>query len=133
MSYKLSHTAQEVDDKLKRIEEGGTGYTEDETIHPIDPKFLPGVCLPVVELTTMPADHDALEANPLTADENAMMNEVTKTGMPFVLKYAGTSGNVTIILQVIEQDGTKMAFSVTDIVPVTMFGVNGEWSIRYQE
>lgn len=37
----------------------GTYFAEDvrsiethETIHPIDPKFLPGVCLPVVELST---------------------------------------------------------------------------------
>ena len=40
-TYKLSHTAQEIDEKLKKVEEGGVGYTDGETIHPIDPKFLP--------------------------------------------------------------------------------------------
>ena len=40
-----------------------------ETIHPIDPKFLPGVCLPVVELTTVPTAKGAA----LTAEETAQV------------------------------------------------------------
>lgn len=51
--YKLSYTAEQINEKLKRIEEGGTGYTDGETIHPIDPKYLPGVYLQIVELETV--------------------------------------------------------------------------------
>lgn len=81
MSYKLSYTAQEVDDKLKRIEEGGTGYTEGETIHPIDPKFLPGVCLPVVELET------ELSKTEVELSENDVAKlEAIDHLSPFVLK-----------------------------------------------
>lgn len=39
--YKLSFTAEIIDDKLQKVQEGGTGYTEDDTVHHIDQKYLP--------------------------------------------------------------------------------------------
>ena len=39
--YKLSYTAEEVEEKLKKIEDGGVGYTENETVHKINSKYLP--------------------------------------------------------------------------------------------
>lgn len=59
-----------------------TGYFT-ETIHPIDPKFIPGAVLPVVELTTEPTEKGA----PLTEAESAMMDEAAAKGMPAVIKY----------------------------------------------
>ena len=52
-----------------------------ETIHPIDPKYLPGVCLPVVELSTILGEEPVV----LTAEENAKLNEVVASGSPFIL------------------------------------------------
>lgn len=64
-----------------------------ETIHPIDPKFLPGVCLPVVEFSTIPVYGSQTE---LTAEESAQMEEVLTMGVPFVGKLnldEGVSAN----------------------------------------
>lgn len=47
------------------------------TIHPIDPKFLPGVCLPVVELSG---------AETLTTEEQAQLTACAKQGIPIVVK-----------------------------------------------
>lgn len=49
-----------------------------ETIHPIDPKYLPGVCLPVVEIA---------DITNITAEENAKLTACM--GMPIVLVSAG--------------------------------------------
>lgn len=55
-----------------------------ETIHPIDPKYLPGVCLPVVELTTEPTVGTSAS---LTADESAKLDEVVTLKTPIVLNF----------------------------------------------
>lgn len=54
-----------------------------ETIHPIDPKFLPGVCLPVVELSTefVPPEYVAV-----TAEESAQLEQAAATGLPIVVR-----------------------------------------------
>lgn len=53
-----------------------------ETIHPIDPKFIPGAVLPVVELSTEPTEEGA----PLTEKESAAIQAAYDTGMPCVVK-----------------------------------------------
>jgi hypothetical protein len=53
-----------------------------ETIHPIDPKFIPGAVLPVVEISTNPSTEGA----PLTAEESAAIQAAFDTGMPCVVK-----------------------------------------------
>lgn len=41
-TFKLSFEASEIDDKLKVIEDGGAGYTDETgTVHTINPKYLP--------------------------------------------------------------------------------------------
>ena len=55
-----------------------------ETIHPISEKYLPGVCLPVVELT--PENLDDPSWNYLTKAENDKLNEISKTHLAFLAK-----------------------------------------------
>jgi hypothetical protein len=52
-----------------------------ETIHPIDPKYLPGVCLPVVEIT---------DVSNITTEESAKLTACI--GMPCVIKFGTFSG-----------------------------------------
>lgn len=52
-----------------------TKATFAETIHPIDPKYLPGVCLPVVEIANIDA---------ITAEESAKLKGAI--GMPCIVK-----------------------------------------------
>ena len=59
-------------------------YEVEETIIPIDPKYLPGVCLPVVELT--PENLDDPSWNYLTKAENDKLNEISKTHLAFLAK-----------------------------------------------
>ena len=53
-----------------------------ETITPIDQKYLPGVCLPVVELSTVVTEEGA----ELTAEESALMDKVAAMDVPIVAK-----------------------------------------------
>lgn len=55
---------------------------ETETIHPIDPKFLPGVVLPVVELTSV-GPHEDGESITLSESDCAKLNAVGR--MPFIM------------------------------------------------
>lgn len=59
-----------------------------ETIHPIDPKFLPGAVLPVVELSTVPST----EGSPLTEAETAAIVEMAQNSTPIVLKFHDSDG-----------------------------------------
>lgn len=71
-----------------------------QTIVPIDPKFLPGVCLPVVEITTLPT----LGAVPLSDAENAKLNEMAEIGTPFFAKIflEGTALTAPVIVAEVE-------------------------------
>jgi hypothetical protein len=57
-----------------------------ETIHPIDPKFLPGVCLPVVELETVLTD-----GTTFTDAESAALTKASEGMLPIVIvaNFAG--------------------------------------------
>lgn len=71
-NYNLSLTAEDIDSRLKKIQDGGVGYTDGETIHQIEAKYLPGVCLPVVELESVIENGVALsEADAVKLDEAA--------------------------------------------------------------
>lgn len=84
-----------------------------ETIHPIDPKFLPGVCLPVVEIADITA---------ITAEESALLTAAI--GSPIVVatdtskivcSYAFADDNYvffgyTMGGNIISVDGTNWAF-----------------------
>lgn len=54
-----------------------------ETIHPIDDKFLPGVCLPLVELTTEPTAEGAV----LTAEESARVDDAIRAHDHILLDF----------------------------------------------
>lgn len=56
-----------------------------EVIHPIDPKYLPGVCLPVVELETAVKFNDSTE---LSEAESAMLTSKAELKTPIVLKFS---------------------------------------------
>lgn len=57
--------------------------TETETITPIDQKYLPGVCLPVVELSTELANNAVL-----TDAESALLATAFEVGTPVVIRCA---------------------------------------------
>ena len=56
----------------------------DETIHPIDQKFLPGVCLPVVEITS--AAYPESGTVELSAEESVKLDAAVAEGFPVVVK-----------------------------------------------
>lgn len=71
---------------------GGTHMTisEAETVHTIDPKYISGVTLPFVEITS--AEYPiGTGAVTLSADEAAQFDRATATGLPAVIKcnFAG--------------------------------------------
>lgn len=77
---------------------------ETETIHTINPKYLPGVCLPVVELTTQATN----ERTELTAEEAAMLD--TLNGAPCLMKCpVGVEGDNGIVF------GTALYFSLNGL------------------
>lgn len=61
---------------------------ETETIHPIDPKFIPGAVLPVVELTTVLSDGATF-----TDQENAKLTAAI--GGPAVIKWPGAGADIS--------------------------------------
>jgi hypothetical protein len=83
---------------------------EAETIHPIDPKFLPGVCLPVVELTTQPTEEGAT----LTDAENARMDAAAESETPIVVRFDYGGASFAIQFYRVTAEGIPMYCS--DIV-----------------
>ena len=65
------------------------------TIHPIDPKFLPGVCLPVVELSTNLSGTDAID---LTAEESAMLTATLSSKSAIMLKCLLDTAPATLLM-----------------------------------
>lgn len=61
-----------------------------ETIVPIDKKYLPGVCLPVVELSTNFTDGAAC-----TTEENAVLKKAFEANTPIVVRCNIVVGDVT--------------------------------------
>lgn len=78
----------------------------EETIHPIDQKYLPGVCLPVVELTTEPTA-DGVE---LTAEESAKMDAVAENIMPFIVKFVVDGLVVAVMVSAVGIPGSPPAY-----------------------
>lgn len=81
--------------------------TSKETIHPIDPKYLPGVCLPVVELETTVVSEAAF-----TDAENAMLTQAFDSGLPPVINANFSDGvsiyqNVATVAQTATVDSNR--------------------------
>lgn len=103
------------DGKLYGLQVEGMGYLtsiEFETIHPSDPKFLPGVCLPVVEIA---------DITNITTEESAMMDTVVAMKVPFVVKTRNGELPVSTMASevydgmcIIQIEGTPIALSNVD-------------------
>ena len=65
--YKLSHTAQEVDELLTRVKGGG------------------GLCVETIE-TLIPPNLTGQETVALSANDNAILNKYASSGMAFIVK-----------------------------------------------
>lgn len=68
-----------------------------ETIHPIDPKFLPGVCLPVVEITS--AEYPQSGTVALSAEESAALTAAASMNVGAVIRYTLQTIPMTIVAQ----------------------------------
>lgn len=95
-----------------------------ETIHPIDQKYLPGVCLPVVELETVVANEVMLSEADVAKLEKVI-------GFPIVLKMTNQAGEKMATLANYFADGAANAFITTgDASYIFMDEAGtGEWAI----
>lgn len=71
-------------------------------IHPIDPKYIPGAVLPVVEIASAPYPIDGSTVA-LSAEESKELSAAIATGLPAVIKYFIQQGDT---------DDTKLPFSI---------------------
>lgn len=92
-----------------------------ETIHPIDPKFIPGVCLPVVELSTI-----ITGGATFTDAENAALNEAAATGLPVVIKFDVELG--IIICDVFTNGGSTALINYH--FDIYLQSTDGVWSVE---
>ena len=75
-----------------------------QTTTPIDPKYLPGVCLPFVELNTVVSP----EGTELTAEESAAITAASERNLPiFVLHGFDESEKIMGLFFLAFQDGSK--------------------------
>lgn len=96
-----------------------------ETLHPIDPKYLPGVCLPVVEIATLPTADGAV----LTEAESAVLNEVAALDIPIVMKAFDKAGDVNLTLVM-----SRMYLEEYDsTVFVNLFSVTQQFMLMYMD
>lgn len=70
---------------------------------PIDPKFLPGVCLPVVELSTEPTEEGGI----LTAEESAAIEALASKKCPVIVSFPFGGAKSSAVLNYIEGDETS--------------------------
>lgn len=76
---------------------------EHEIIYPIDPKFIPGVCLPVVELSTPISA--ALEKMEMTAEETAAVTNVLASNDYAIANFIFDSKPMLAVCMKTEVDG----------------------------
>ena len=123
MSYKLSFTAQEIDSKLSKVQDGGCGYTEGETIQHIDQKYLPNS---VVAVNTTASVGQTIVVK--AVDENGKPTEWETANLPDsqdALKELGVEMNTefTNLLPDVMGDSITVTFEdgQTVITDLTMF------------
>ena len=71
-----------------------------DTIVPIDPKYLPGVCLPVVELSTV-ITNGAM----LTDEESAKLAALAEKRLPVILRFLYSDSTITSVAACSEFEG----------------------------
>lgn len=98
-----------------------------ETIHPIDPKYLPGVCLPVVEI----ADYTAL-----TDAECAALDKAESNNAPIVVKFNFGGIDICCALSRMDAEGITI-FSGTQLLLEATWKIvlsnEGGWTMTITE
>ena len=100
-----------------------------DTVRPIDQKYLPGMCLPVVELTTVPTTEGA----ELTTNEIARMNEVAELGTPIVVVYdPGNGAAMKMVFSYISIENMTVfaAYNIVEDCKVQIAGDSGMWMFQ---
>lgn len=98
-----------------------------ETIHPIDPKYLPGVCLPVVEI----ADYTEL-----TEAECAALDKVASKNSPLVVKFNFDGIDICCALSRMNADGITVFSGAQLLLEVTwkiVLNNEGGWTMTITE
>lgn len=126
------HVLAQVDDTGKVV----TWFTDfkfgEDVIHPIDPKYLPGAVLPVVELETpMPNGTEPAE---LSAADSAKMDAILAAGsVPFMMKMkneeTGFSAALVMSGLVIAEAGIGMFSSVVTSQTINLTNADGAWVV----
>lgn len=88
-----------------------------DTIVPVSKDYLGGVCLPVVEITTLPT----LGTVPLSDAENAKLNEMAEIGTPFFAKIHLEGTVLTISTVVMEDEEMNVGYYLS--LPIE-FGIS---------
>lgn len=100
-----------------------------ETIHPINPKFLPGVCLPVVELETALT----VEGAELSAADVAKVEALD--GSAFIVKcildFGGAHMNVTAVCGALVIDDTLSYGGALGTIQIAIANQGGSWTARF--
>lgn len=99
----------------------------EETIHPIDPKYLPGVCLPVVEI----ADYTAL-----TEAECAALDKAESNNAPIVVKFNFNGIDICCALARMNAEGITIFSGVQLLLETTwkiVLNNEGGWTMTITE
>lgn len=106
---------------------------ETETIHQIDPKFIPGAVLPVVELETNISSTGEFVA--LTESESALLNEVAQQKLPIVVIYHPVDGAtmaIPLFYADADETGVQIVYSDSSANPYIMLRKqSGAWTGFY--
>ena len=102
-----------------------------ETIVPIDQKYLPGVCLPVVELTTEFSLDGAEVA--LTEAESKNMDKAAKASLPIVVSGMFAGGKVMYVFSATSlPDGTTVYNALIMNITLIITNESGAWVMRVE-
>ena len=101
-----------------------SAWTQTEKTTPISDKYLPGVCLPVVELTTEIANEVVL-----TAEESAKLTAAAEQRLPAVLRFPFADNTMTAVAVLSEADSASGFGIVMGIQSIQFFNEGGTWSV----
>ena len=98
-----------------------------ETVHPINPKYLPGICLPIVKLTTdIPIVGNDVE---FTETEGALLAAAVTSEVPIIISCTFDSKPLVAIFNYsIDTDGTIVLFTKVAAYTLQILGFDdGVW------
>ena len=90
-----------------------------EIVHPFSPKYIPGVCLPVVDIYTEIVD----EVTYFTAEESVALSEAAATGLPVVIRKIGEDESFSTIIM--SNDNGVALFATVEGITI-LFYLDGE-------